>query len=528
MLDNDLMNELRKEAAKRERFVPPAHLGCLSIKRHVSNNNMFRILANDHIDPNQELPGAAEHHGYASGGTASAGSGGMRLTFLGAAGTVTGSRYLVENGEQKILLDCGLFQGFKSLRLKNWQPFPFKPRDLAVVVLTHAHIDHSGALPLLIKQGFRGRIVCSHATAELCEILLPDAGHLQEKDAEFANRHGYSKHKPALPLYTEADARAVLKHLAPVSFERDQPLPGGAKARFRPAGHILGAASVQVDWGGTTIVFSGDLGRYDDPTMIDPASVERTDYLVVESTYGDRRHDKRDPADALAEIVGSTVNRGGTVVIPAFAVGRAQSLLFHFQQLKSQGRLSSVPIYLDSPMAIDASEMFCKSRQYQKLSEEQCRRACDVASYVRSVDESKKLNMDPMPKAIISASGMATGGRVLHHLKRYAPDSKNTILFAGFQAGGTRGAAMIAGAESVKIHGEYVPVRAQVKNLEMLSAHADSDELMRWLRGFKRPPRMTFVTHGEPAASDALRHRIEEELRWSCLVPDHGQKVELP
>jgi len=451
----------------------------------------------------------------------------IKLSFLGGAGTVTGSKYLVENAKHRILIDCGLFQGFKALRLKNWAPFPSDPRSVDAVVLTHAHLDHSGYLPLLVKRGFTGPVFCSHATADLCAILLPDAGHLQEKDAEFANRHSYSKHKPALPLYTEEDARTALTHLTSMPFDEERTLPGGAVIRLRRAGHILGAASIQLDWAGTRIVFSGDLGRYDDATMVDPAPVEHADYLLVESTYGNRRHDKGDPADALDEIISKTVHRGGSVIIPAFAVGRAQSLLFHLQKLKSTGRLTNVPVFLDSPMAVDASEIFCKGIKDHKLSEAECRHACAVAQYVRSVDESKALTANPMPKVIVSASGMATGGRVLHHLKAYAPDHRSTILFAGFQAGGTRGAAMVAGAESIKIHGQYVPVRAQVSNLEMLSAHADADEILRWLRGFKAAPRMTFVTHGEPAASDALRHRIEEELGWRCLVPDHGEKVEL-
>jgi metallo-beta-lactamase family protein len=451
----------------------------------------------------------------------------LNLSFLGGAGTVTGSKYLVEHEKHKLLVDCGLFQGFKALRLKNWATFPVEPRSIDAVILTHAHLDHSGYLPLLIKRGFRGPVFCSHATADLCAILLPDAGYLQEKDAEYANRHGFSKHKPALPLYTVEDARAALEHLTPIPFDQERTPPGGGTVRLRRTGHILGAGSVQLDWAGITAVFSGDLGRYDDPIMVDPASVDRADYLLVESTYGDRRHDQRDPAEALAEIVGATVGRGGTVIIPAFAVGRAQSLLFHLWRLKSKGRLSNVPVFLDSPMAVDASEIFCRDIEDHKLAQADCRSACAVAHYVRGVEESKALTDNPMPKIIVSASGMATGGRVLHHLKRYAPDPRNTILFAGFQAGGTRGAAMMSGAKSVKIHGEYVPVHAQVRNLDMLSAHADADEVLRWLRGFKTAPRMTFVVHGEPSASDALRHRIEEELGWRCMVPDHAQKVEL-
>ena len=451
----------------------------------------------------------------------------MTLSFLGGVGTVTGSKFLLQRQEHSLLVDCGLFQGFKALRLKNWGPFPVEPGRIDSILLTHAHLDHSGYLPLMVKRGFKGCVFCTRATGELCAVLLPDAGHLQEKDAEYANRHKFSKHKPALPLYTEEDAWAALEHLTPVPFDQEQTLPGEGKARYRRMGHILGAASVQIDWGGTTVVFSGDIGRYDDATMVDPVPVERADYLLVESTYGNRRHTKRDPADALAEIVNDTIGRGGTVIIPAFAVGRVQSILFHMYVLKSRGLLSNVPIFLDSPMAVDASEIFCKSIKDHKLSEAECRRSCAVAEYVRSVEDSKALTANPVPKIIVSASGMATGGRVLHHLKSYVSDPRNTVLFAGFQAGGTRGAAMMAGTESIKIHGAYVPVRAQVKNLEMLSAHADADEILRWLRGFKAAPRMTFVTHGEPAAADALRHRIEEELGWRCMVPDLGERVEL-
>jgi metallo-beta-lactamase family protein len=451
----------------------------------------------------------------------------LKLSFLGAAGTVTGSKYALSDGKQTLLIDCGLFQGFKALRLRNWAPLPIDPHQIGAVILTHAHLDHSGYLPLLIKRGFKGPVLCSRATADLCAILLPDAGHLQEKDAEFANRHDFSKHKPALPLFTEADARAALTRLKPVSFDEALPVPGGATLRFRHAGHILGAATAQLNWNGTTIVFSGDLGRYGDATMLDPAPVPRADYLVVESTYGNRRHDARDPGEALAEVVDKTAARGGTVVIPAFAVGRAQSLLFHFAELKAKGRLTNIPVFLDSPMATDASAIFCKYLPDHRLSDAACRRACGVAHYVRSVEESKALTVNPMPQVIISASGMATGGRVLHHLKQYAPDARNTILFAGFQAGGTRGAAMVGGADAIKIHGAYIPVRAEIANLAMLSAHAGADEILRWLQGFEAPPRQTFITHGEPAAADALRLRIEEQLRWRCTVPAHGEQADL-
>jgi metallo-beta-lactamase family protein len=452
----------------------------------------------------------------------------LTLSFLGGAGTVTGSKFLIENANHRLLIDCGLFQGFKVLRLRNWAPLPFDPRRMDAVVLTHAHLDHSGYLPLLVKDGFAGPIFCSESTAELCAILLPDSGHLQEKDAEFANRHGFSKHRPALPLYTQHDAERALERIKPIGFDREIDLPGDATVVLRRAGHILGAASIQLDWWGTRVVFSGDVGRYDDAIMLDPEPIEHADYLLVESTCGDRRHEPRHPQDVLAEVISRTIGRGGTIVVPAFAVGRAQTLMFHLHQLKTARRIADVPVFLDSPMAVDASKIWCGHPQDHRLGERECQATCAVAHYVRDVEESRALMVNPMPKVIISASGMATGGRVLHHLKQYAPDPKNTVLFAGYQAGGTRGAAMIAGAKDIKIHGEYVPVRAEVRNLELFSAHADVDEILRWLRSFKNAPRTTFITHGEPPASDALRHRVEEELHWNCVVPDHGQKADLP
>ncbi|GIK96303.1 MAG: MBL fold metallo-hydrolase [Alphaproteobacteria bacterium] len=451
----------------------------------------------------------------------------LTLSFLGGAGTVTGSKYLLESAGHRMLVDCGLFQGLKQLRLRNWAPFPVPAGTIDAIVLTHAHIDHSGYLPALVKAGYTGAIHCSPPTSDLCEILLPDSGFLQEKDAEYANRRGFSKHRPALPLYTQRDAERVLTRLAPVATGPIHGLGSGAEFRLNRAGHILGATIIELFWYGTKIVFSGDLGRYDDPMMVDPTPIRIADYLVVESTYGDRRHDRNDPERALGEIVTRTVRRGGTVVIPAFAVGRAQSLLFYLERLKSSGRIPDVPIFLDSPMALNATELLCRYLDDHRLSPDQCKVACDVAQYVRDVEESKALTVNPMPKVIISASGMATGGRVLHHLKRYAPDRDSTILFAGFQAAGTRGAAMIGGAESVKIHGQYVPVRAEIANLSALSAHADADEILRWLRGFERAPRMTFITHGEPSASDVLRRRIEEELGWACKVPEHLERVVL-
>ena len=449
------------------------------------------------------------------------------ITFLGGAGTVTGSKYLIDTGSHRILVDCGLFQGYKLLRERNWAPFPVKPSDIDAVVLTHAHLDHSGYLPLLVKKGFAGPIICTHATLKLCELILLDSGHLMEADARYANERGFSKHKPALPLYDQNDAQRSLGSFKTHGFHETVQVTKDCTALFRPAGHILGAATVELDCAGTRIIFSGDLGRYNDAMMVDPEPVPRADYLIVESTYGNRRHDPTDPEEALEEVVNRTVRRGGSVIIPAFAVGRAQSLLFHLSRLRKRGRLTNVPVFLDSPMAINATELLHSHLGEHRLTEEECREACGVATYTRDVEASKQIDRDSMPKIVISASGMVTGGRILHHLKHYAPDHRNTILLAGFQAGGTRGAALKAGARELKIHGALVSVRAEVASLDMFSAHADRDELMRWLGGFEAPPRMTFVTHGELEASDTFRHGIQEKLCWNARVPEHGERVEL-
>ena len=451
----------------------------------------------------------------------------IALTFFGGAGTVTGSKYLVDDGRHRLLVDCGLFQGFKQLRERNWTKFPIDPASIDAVVLTHAHLDHSGYLPALVRDGFRGPIISTHASMNLCELLLPDSAHLMEADARFANEQGFSKHRPALPLYNGEDARRALDAFRATPFREPAPVVDGCSAIFRPAGHILGAATVELDCGGLRIVFSGDLGRYGDDTMLDPEPVPSADYLLVESTYGNRLHDRRSPDEALEEVVTRTVRRGGTIVIPAFAVGRAQSLLHHLWKLQTANRIPNIPVFLDSPMAINATELLHSHIGEHRLTAEECDASCAIATYVREAEESKKLNGNRMPKIIISASGMATGGRILHHLKNYAPDSRNTIVLAGFQAGGTRGAALRDGARELKIHGQYVPVRAEVVSLDMFSAHADREELMRWLGGFEAPPKMTFVVHGEPGASDAFRHSIQEKLGWSARVPEHLEKVEL-
>ncbi len=451
----------------------------------------------------------------------------IKLTFLGAVGTVTGSKYLLDIDGKRLLVDCGLFQGYKQLRLRNWAQLPVAPSSVDGMLLTHAHLDHSGYLPLLIKNGYKHKITCTEATADLCKILLPDSGYLQEQDADFANRHGFSKHKPALPLYTENDARNALKSFAPVPFHKPQRLWEGVEARFLRAGHILGAAVIALDANGTKIVFSGDLGRPNDPTMFPPEPVEEADYLLVESTYGNRKHGDANPEDMLAEAIGRAAGRGGTVVIPSFAVGRAQMLLVYMHRLKKAKRIPDVPVFLDSPMAINASNIFEAHPDDHKMSKAETDEAFNVATYVHTPDESKELDRAAMPKVIISASGMATGGRVLHHLKAYGPDRRSLIMFAGYQAGGTRGAKLLAGAKAVKIHGQYVPIRAEIADLDMLSAHSDADETMGWLGNFKRPPKHTFVVHGEPEAADALRLRIHEELGWSVSAPEHRQEVDL-
>ncbi len=452
----------------------------------------------------------------------------MQIQFLGATGTVTGTKYLVTAGSTRILVDCGLFQGYKQLRLRNWENLPVAPSELDAVVLTHAHLDHSGYLPLLVRNGFRGKIYCSEATYDLCWLLLPDSGHLQEEDAAYANRHGFSKHHPALPLYTENDAERSLRHFAPVKFGDRFDLDGGLSAELTRAGHILGAAMVSLSDGRTSITFSGDLGRSDDLIMPPPSTIERTDYLVVESTYGNRRHSRTDPMSVLGQTIRQTARRGGVTVIPSFAVGRAQALMYYLHLLKESGAIPPVlPIYLDSPMARDATAIYHKHRTDHRLTPLQCDAMCHAARIINTVEESKALDRQRVPMVIIAASGMATGGCVLHHLKAFAPDRRNTILFAGHQAAGTRGAAMISGAESIKIHGEQVPLRAQIVQIDNLSAHADSDQILGWLSHFSLPPKKTFITHGEPEAADALGRRIESELGWSCRVPEYCESVEL-
>ncbi|HLE67182.1 MAG TPA: MBL fold metallo-hydrolase [Burkholderiales bacterium] len=449
------------------------------------------------------------------------------LRFLGGTGTVTGSKYLLRSGTASVLVDCGLFQGLKALRLRNWAPPPVAATEIDAVVLTHAHLDHSGYLPRLMRQGFAGPVHASPGTRDLCAILLPDSGHLQEEEARYANKRGFSKHKPALPLYTEDDARASLKRFAPVPFGKETEVAGEFHLTLQPAGHILGAAIATLRAGGVKIVFSGDLGRMNDPIMRPPSALEEADYLVVESTYGNRRHEQADPEETLGSHLNRALARGGVVIMPAFAVGRAQTLLYFLSRLRARGAIPEVPVYLNSPMAINATRLYHEYMAEHRLSDEQCEAAHSVAELVHTADESRALNGRGGPMIIVSASGMATGGRVVHHLKAFAPDARNMIVLPGFQAAGTRGAALAAGAAEIKIHGDYVPVRAEVVKMDSMSAHADYTEILEWLRGFKRPPKRTFVTHGEPSAADEMRRRIEETLGWSVSVPEYGDKADL-
>ncbi len=451
----------------------------------------------------------------------------MKLQFLGATGTVTGSKYLVRHADSSVLVDCGLFQGFKQLRLRNWAALPVAASSIDAVILTHAHIDHSGYLPLLAKQGFKGKVYCSEATHELCSILLPDSGYLQEEEAAYANRHSLSKHHPALPLYTREDAVRCLRQFVPQPFGTDWSPASGLSANLAPSGHMLGSAFVRMDDGSRAILFSGDIGRPNDLILAAPTRVPGADYLVVESTYGNRLHEASDPLIKLGEVINRTAARGGVVVIPAFAVGRAQNLMYCIHLLKERGIIHNLPVYLNSPMAANATRIYHRHRNEHRLTPEQCDAMCHAATIVNTPDESRALNAKHGPMVIIAASGMATGGRVVHHLKAFAPDRRNTILFAGFQAGGTRGATIVGGATSVRIHGQDVPIRAEVASLDNLSAHADAAEIVQWMRGFSTVPRQTFITHGEPVAADAMRQRIERELGWFCRVPEYLESVSL-
>ncbi|GLQ04799.1 MBL fold metallo-hydrolase RNA specificity domain-containing protein [Sneathiella chinensis] len=455
----------------------------------------------------------------------------MKITFLGATGTVTGSKYLLEDYTSRILVDCGLFQGLKELRLRNWNPLPIDPASIDKVLLTHAHLDHSGYIPRFVKAGFKGPIHCSDGTLDLCRILLPDSGRIQEEDAARVNRYGYTRHHPALPLYTEKEANRALKQFQPVEFGSAYALNRDLSFSLHRAGHILGASFVRLESsGGTSVLFSGDIGRPNDPVMKEPAKMQDADYLVLESTYGNRKHDSIDPAKEIGDIVRTTIERGGTVVIPSFAVGRAQLILFYIHQLKATGQLpGNLPVFLDSPMAINASELLCRHLSDHRMSRSLCHDVCNVARFTRTVDESKDIfnSYHRMPKIIISASGMATGGRVLHHLKTYLGDRRSTILLVGFQAAGTRGDRLARGEKEIKIHGDMWPVNADVHLLDSMSAHADYTEILGWLENFREPPRKVFIVHGEPEAALGMQSHIQEKFGWETVIPEYLQEEEL-
>lgn len=453
------------------------------------------------------------------------------LTFLGAARTVTGSKHLLEVDGRRILFDCGLFQGLKELRLRNWSPLPIAPETIDAVVLTHAHIDHSGWLPRLVSQGFNGPVYCTGGTLDLCRLVLPDAAHLQEEDAKFANKRGFSKHQPALPLYTEEDAAEALSRFKVADYGKKIEVVKGIEIEFINAGHLLGSSYVLVtrsDKSGGRILFGGDLGRYSRPILPDPSPGVAADVLLVESTYGDRIHPDEDNGETLARIIKETIARRGKVIVPAFAIGRVEELLYWLFRLEDEGRLEKLPIHVDSPMAIKGIAFY--DARTDELDKEivSMRRKLPRFTPVNSALESKALVERDAPAVIIASSGMATGGRVVHHLFAGLPDPRNTVLFVGFQAAGTRGRQLVDGAQHVKIFGQHVPVHARIEKIDGMSSHADAGEIVRWLRTFPRAPKATYLVHGEAVAQDALKARITRDLGWNVEIPSHGQKVDLP
>lgn len=455
------------------------------------------------------------------------------VTFLGAARTVTGSKYLLDTGGARVLVDCGLFQGLKELRLRNWAPFPLDPSALDVVVLTHAHLDHVGYLPRLVAQGYRGRVFCTPGTADLCRLVLPDAARIQEEDARQANKHGYTKHAPALPLYTEPDAFRALSQLQPVGFNRPFEIAAGVSVEFVPAGHLLGSAFLQVTLkDGPRLLFGGDLGRYGRPVLPDPSSARAADVVLVESTYGDRDHVEDDEGEALAREIHDTVGRGGKLIIPAFAIGRVEELIYWVRRLERERRIPVLPVFVDSPMAVEALKFY--TARVAELDGDMRPEQKEVSTFatarfqtVSSVQQSKELTASTRTSIVISSSGMATGGRVLHHLERALPDPRNTILFVGYQAPGTRGRALIDAAPEVRIHGHDVPVRARIAKIDSMSAHADRGEILRWLGTLPSAPSRLCLVHGEPGPMDALKATVGARLKWTVHTPAHGERLPL-
>jgi len=456
------------------------------------------------------------------------------LTFLGAARTVTGSKYLLEHEGTRVLFDCGLFQGLKELRLRNWEDFPVPPSSIHAVVLTHAHLDHVGYLPRLVAQGFRGRAFCTAGTADLCRLVLPDSGRIHEEDARQANRHGYSKHHPALPLYAESDAQRALTQLQPMGYQRAIEVAPGVTVEFVPAGHLLGAAYVVVRLAeGRTILFGGDLGRYNRPVLQDPSNATSADVALVESTYGDRDHAADDQGEQLAEVIRDTVRRGGKLIVPSFAIGRVEELLYWVRRLEQEHRIPVQPVYVDSPMATEALRFYSNRVSELDADMRPAEKSAAVFATARfqaaaSVQQSKELTASRRPATVISASGMATGGRVLHHLAAALPDPKNTVLFVGYQAIGTRGRSLVDGAAEVKIHGQMVGVAARIARIDSMSAHADRGEILRWLGTFPAPPGKLYLVHGEPASIEALKALIVERLQWTTPnVPQHKERIDI-
>ena len=456
-----------------------------------------------------------------------------KLTFLGAARTVTGSKYLLEHNGQKVLFDCGLFQGLKDLRLRNWHEFPVPPDSLNAVVLTHAHLDHVGYLPRLVAQGYRGRVFCTPGTKDLSQLVLPDAGRIQEEDARQANKHGYSRHDPALPLFTESDALRALTQLQPLGFERPIEVVPGLSIEFHPAGHLLGSAFIIVRLAaGPTILFGGDLGRYSRPILPDPSGAIAADIVLVESTYGDREHQPDDSGAQLAEVIKKTAGQHGKLVIPAFAIGRVEEVLYWVRRLEAEHRIPVLPVYVDSPMASEALKYY--SARVAELDPDLRPTSGQIYAFattrfqtVSSPQQSKELTASRRPAIVISSSGMATGGRVLHHLAAALPDPRNTVLFVGYQAEGTRGRQLVDGAKDVRIHGHSIAVNATVTRIDSMSAHADRGEILRWLGTLGSAPRRLCLVHGEPAPMDALKGLIQERLSWTPHTPAHGETIEL-
>jgi len=455
------------------------------------------------------------------------------MHFLGAAQSVTGSKFLLDTGKSQVLFDCGLFQGLKKLRQRNWEPLPMPAKDIEAVVLTHAHIDHSGYIPRLAKQGFSGPVFCTPATRELLGLLLPDAGYLQEEEARFANKHGFSKHSPALPLYTREDAQASLGLLKTLDYGQETEVAPGVKVKLHPSGHILGSAFVEVSFEGRRMVVSGDLGGYENIVMRGPSELPKNlDYILVESTYGGRKRDNPPVQQQLAEMMKPVLDAGRVVVIPAFAVGRTSLLLYHIRQLQERGGLPDVPVFVDSPMATDAVKIYRRFRlehnlKIELLGSKDCPIRARRTHLVRSADDSKDLNSKEGPMVIISASGMISGGRILHHIKHRIQEPENMILMVGYQAVGTRGRALLDGAETIRIHGENIPVKAKVAAIHGLSAHGDSDDLIDWLRKADPKPKKVFLVHGEKDGIGAMAKRVGGELHMKYFAPDYLESVEL-